>query len=136
MFLNRLTEDEKKGFLILAKCAAQSNGEFAVEELMILRSYCGEMGIDEAFINMIPDVAMKEVAKGFKVSSEANKRIILFELLGMMHADGTYDAAEKKFINSFAKEIGIKRKTITNLDRMMGEYTELVAHIAEEIFNG
>ena len=99
MFLNQLSEREKKAFLELTVHVSNSNGVFADEEKAMIQEYCKEMEIKE--FNMDNIVPLEEIIGEIKKSSLHIKKIILLEILGLVYADGTYDADEKSFVLNF-----------------------------------
>ena len=65
MYLNRLSTDDKMGFLILAKKAAKSNADITAEEKALISDYCIEMNIAPIAFDDIPDIALEDIAAGF-----------------------------------------------------------------------
>ena len=119
MFLNQLSEREKKAFLELSVHVSNSNGVFADEEMDIK-----EFNVD----NVAP---LEEVIDDIKMSSLHIKKIILLEILGLVYADGTYDDNEKGFVLRFVKEIGLTEEIAEAQTVAIKEYLEVLKKIAK-----
>ena len=130
MFLNQLSEREKKVFLELTVHVSNSNGVFADEEKAMIQEYCKEMEIKE--FNMDNIVPLEEIIGEIKKSSLHIKKIILLEILGLVYADGTY-ADEKSFVLNFVKEIGLSDETAEAQTVVIKEYLNVLQKITEAI---
>ena len=97
MYLSLLSKDNKELFLDLILIIAKVDRNFSDEEKGVINSYCNEMGITyrdekkyssvEELINVIDEsTSMKE------------KRIFIFEAIGLAMADGDFDGDERKII--------------------------------------
>lgn len=128
MFLNQLTLLEKESFLALSVKGAEANDEITVEEYAMLEEYCKEMGI--AFFDTRNVKEMEQLVAIFRDSEESHKRIVLLELLGLLHADGKFDEKEERFAKDFAKEIGLEEKEINTLRSLLEKYLTLVKEIS------
>ena len=133
MYLNRLSTDDKMGFLILAKKAAKSNDDITAEEKTLISDYCIEMNIAPIVFDDIPDIALEDIAAGFSQRDQPTKNIILFELMGMMYADGSIDEAEKEFIYAFAKAIGFTKTKANSFMSLMKKYVTAVSDISATV---
>lgn len=131
MFLNQLTPLEKEAFVSLGVNAAKANGEFATEERAMIKEYCKEMEIP--FFDAEEAKTADDIESVFKTSTESHKRIALFELLGLMVADGSYDNMEKDFVLDFATKVGLSENDIYKLYELLKKYLDLVKEISEEI---
>ena len=131
MFLNQLSEREKKAFLELTVHVSNSNGVFEKEEKAMIQEYCKEMEIKE--FNMDNIVPLEEIIGEIKKSSLHIKKIILLEILGLVYADGTYDADEKSFVLNFVKEIGLSDETAEAQTVVIKEYLNVLQKITEAI---
>ena len=131
MFLNQLSEREKKAFLELTVHVSNSNGVFEDKEKAMIQEYCKEMEIKE--FNMDNIVPLEEIIGEIKKSSLHIKKIILLEILGLVYADGTYDADEKSFVLNFVKEIGLSDETAEAQTVVIKEYLNVLQKITEAI---
>ena len=129
MFLNQLSEREKKAFLELSVHVSNSNGVFADEEKAMIWEYCKEMDIKEFNVDNV--APLEEVIDDIKMSSLHIKKIILLEILGLVYADGTYDDNEKGFVLRFVKQIGLTEEIAEAQTVAIKEYLEVLKKIAK-----
>ena len=124
MFLTELSEIEKRAFASLSYHAAMANGILAVEESKLIEEYCKEMNIHYFSFDSADD--LKDIEKVFISSTDRIKKIVVFELFGVMYSDGKFDLDEDVFIRNFSKEIGIETETIEAIKKMIDDYYHLV----------
>jgi len=106
MFLNELNKNEGIAFMQLVKGLANSDNVFAKEEKNLYNDYLEELNIKE---NEILDLDLNAVYENLKDSSERNKNIIYFELIGLALIDGEYDEREVDFLEEIGKKLDVKR---------------------------
>ena len=106
MFLNELNKNEGIAFMQLVKGLANSDNVFAKEEKNLYNDYLEELNIKE---NEIPDANLSAIYENLKDSSERNKNIIYFELIGLALIDGEYDEKEVEYLEEIGKNLEIKR---------------------------
>ena len=106
MFLNELSKNEGIAFMQLVKGLANSDNTFAKEEKNLYTDYLEELSIKE---NEIPDANLSSIYENLKNSSERNKNIIYFELIGLALIDGEYDEKEVEFLEGIGGKLEIKR---------------------------
>lgn len=106
MFLNELSKSEGIAFMQLVRDLVNSDNTFAKEEKNLYNDYLEELNIKE---NEIPDINLNSVYETLKNSSERNKNIIYFELIGLALIDGEYDEKEVDFLEEIGKNLDIKR---------------------------
>ena len=131
MFLGRLSEKEKNAFLSLSVHASNSNGVFAEEEKMMIRGYCKEMEIP--FFDVEKTIPLDKVVELFKESELSIKKIVLLEILGLLYSDGVVDDSEKKFVNEYAKKIGLTKEDVEKQTAAIKEYIHVLKKVAEVI---
>lgn len=131
MFLGRLSEKEKNAFLSLSVHASNSNGVFAEEEKMMIREYCKEMEIP--FFDIEKTIPLDKVVELFKESELSIKKIVLLEILGLLYSDGVVDDSEKKFVNEYAKKIGLTKEDVEKQTAAIKEYIHVLKKVAEVI---
>ena len=131
MFLGRLSEKEKNAFLSLSVHASNSNGVFAEEEKMMIREYCKEMEIP--FFEVEKTIPLDKVVELFKESELSIKKIVLLEILGLLYSDGVVDDSEKKFVNEYAKKIGLTKEDVEKQTAAIKEYIHVLKKVAEVI---
>lgn len=131
MFLSQLTSDEKEAFISLAVNAARANGEIADEEHAIIEDYCREMGI--SFFDSENAKSVNDIIFIFQNSPVRHKKIVVFELLGLLVVDGDYDKKEKNFVKKFAAQIGISDDDLDKQAELIRKYMALVREISDEL---
>lgn len=101
MFLTKLKEQEKEAFLMLAHHVAHSDDEFCHKEEQIILGYSLEMSIigDEYNKNSFN---LQSTLKVFE--SEESKRIVLLELLALVHCDDVLHDKEQEILTAI-KEV-------------------------------
>lgn len=131
MLLNKLTDVEKDAFISLSIHAANANGVFAEEEKALIQDYCKEMGI--AFFDPDSVISLEELKRIYADSSTDHKKIVLFELMGVVYADGNYDKEEKMFINEFAEAIGLSDNDVEVQTNLMKKYIAILGEILQAL---
>lgn len=131
MFLNQLTAKEKEAFISLSMHVANANGVIEESERLMMLEYCKEMDIphEDADNNMSVD----EIVAVFSKSDIKNKKIMMFEILGLVYSDGVYDQAEKNFIKGYAEKVGISQEVVNKQTELIVKYLDLLKQIAETI---
>lgn len=108
MLLMKLQPKEKFSFLQLAHYLARIDNEYGEKEQEIILEYCAEMGIenDNAFEN--DDFSLKDTLIDFK--SEKSKKIVILELMILIHADDKFDFQERSLINEIKDAFKFSQK--------------------------
>jgi uncharacterized tellurite resistance protein B-like protein len=122
MYLNYLEETEKVAFLKLAHSIASSDDEFCDNEKIIINSYCNEMGI--ADIKFDKDELIDILSYQFK--TDQSRRIVIFELMSIINANGEFKSKEKDIINILLKEFNIEEKFLTDVKQWSDSMIYLV----------
>ena len=132
MYLNRLNEDEKKAFMAFARLVQAADGNISEDEEIMIKGYYHEMNL---FGEREEKYSVEELINVFNNSSIENKKIVIFEAIGLAYADGEYDSSEKELISSVAHGIGITDDVIKDLDDYVLKYIVLVAEINDMLKN-
>lgn len=118
MLLGNLNERQKQLFKDISIFVAYANGSFDEEEKNTVAAYCSEMDIpyseDTTTDNI--DEAMSEIVD---ISTEVEKRIIAFELIGLAYADGVYHEEERECIEKFSAKAGISATDLEKIDKLV-----------------
>ena len=101
MYLSLLKETEKELFLCLAYDLSSVDDVLGEEEKQMLKLYCDEMEIED--YNLVTTNRNEIVQEIAVESTQKNKKIIIFELIGLAICDDNYDATEKSFIVNLAE---------------------------------
>ena len=107
MLLMQLKNTEKFAFLNLAYYMANIDGEFEQEEKKIIEEYCAEMGID----NVSYDEEKFDLEETLcKIESVKSKKIVLLELMILVHSDDKFHRFEQNVIEKIANYFQISTK--------------------------
>ncbi len=121
MYLSLLGKKEKDSFLRLAYELALIDGDYGAEEQQMMEVYCNEMQISsssldkEASISTIIDFIAKE-------SDIKNKKIMIFEIIGLAMSDSNYDYKEKNFIYELMNKFMIEEDFGVTCEDIISEY--------------
>lgn len=127
MYLALLKQNEKENFLKLAVALSSADGNFGEEEHFMISQYCDEMGIDNHIPNDIEkDFVINNIAND---SSEQNKKIIIFELLGLAMSDKNFAEAEETLIITLAEKLDLNADYVSSCKEMITKYLELQTQI-------
>ena len=124
MYLTLLNQEEKMLFLELAYKIACADGVYSEEEKLIMDSYCKEMQIKlkEEFIKMSMDEILEKIST---VSDDRNKKIFIFEAIGLAMIDGTYAEEEENMILHMANLFGVENVFVKHCENILNEYIKL-----------
>lgn len=129
MYLVKLTEEVKQNFLDLAQFIAKSDSKFSDEEKEMLEVYAHEMGIP-----CVPaERELDDILTKLKEASSIEKKIIIFELVGLVVVDDDYSAEEKdilgktlevfelssEFLNECLKQVAIVKANYNETSKMI-----------------
>ena len=132
MFLGLLNDGQKKLFLELAVKAAEANDVVTVEEQNVMEAFAREMQIEPVYNS---DDSLDELLEQFcSSSSQKVKRIVLFELLGVLFSDSEFDEKEKLFISSVIEKFGIDESKVKDMRDAITEYANLYNRIVRIVF--
>lgn len=124
MYLSLLKEEQKGVFLELAYEMAFLDNDFSEQEKLMIESYCNEMRME------VPPVirarSMAELIETIKEAwEEREKKIVLFEIIGLAMIDSNYDEEERKSIVSMAEIFGLTDEFRDECEILLKEYVEM-----------
>ena len=105
MLLMKLESKEKFSFLQLAHYLARIDNKYGQKEEEIILEYCTEMGIENLDSFDFDNFSLDKILNDFK--SESSKRIVILELMILIHIDHTFNLNEKKLIQKISESFGI-----------------------------
>ncbi len=111
MLLMKLQSREKFAFLQLAHYLARIDNDFGKSEEEIIKEYCDEMGIENIDSFDIKNFSLEDTLKNFK--SERSKKIVLLELMILIHIDRNFNINEQILIDKISQNFGLE---LENLD--------------------
>ena len=120
MFANVMDQSEKEKFLELIHKIAQCDEEYSEEEEELLNNYKIELGIQD-----VKDTdTLEGLVEFFAGKTTELKKIVFFELYGMIMADGKIASKESELIEMIEKAFGLSE----------GQYTDIIS-VADELRN-
>lgn len=123
MYLGILNKEQKQLFLEFAYHLASIDGEYSDSEKQIMESYCHEM--KESFNTDDVQKSIEEVINKIQVEcGEREKKIVIFEAIGLAMSDGNYDETEKEFIYSTMLKFGLEESFNRECENVLNEYIE------------
>lgn len=124
MFLNTLKREQKNWFMDLAYLVAISDGEYSNQEKSLMDSYVSEMGIvwDR---NEVTGTVETIIEKFRKNCNEKEKKIIVFEIIGLTMSDGHYDDDERKIVSEICKSFCLHELFADECEKCIKEYLHL-----------
>ena len=101
----KLQSKEKFSFLQLAHYLARVDNKYGKREEEIILEYCVEMGIENLDSFDFENFSLEKILKDFK--SESSKKIVILELMILIHIDHSFNLNEKKLIQRISENFGI-----------------------------
>lgn len=134
MYLAMLNETQKKLFLEFAHTLASIDGNISEQEHQMLKEYCAEMRIEyQADITVKSmDEIIDLIEKEF---SDLEKRIMVFEAIGLAMVDSNYDESERKMIADLAKIFGIRNGFDKDCENILKEYIGIQCRMNEIVLD-
>ena len=135
MYLSYLNEKQKYLFLEFAYCLAISDGNYSIEEENLITAYCDEMSI-KFDSNKITDKLPEKIIE--KINFECNKqekKIFIFEAIGLILSDLSYTDSEKKIINTALNKFDLKEEFSKKCENIIKEYIDLQDRLNSLVLN-
>jgi hypothetical protein len=127
MFLNRLTENEKRGFIELALLAVRADDCITTEEVQFVEELRLSVGLaEEAFVERILSDPSFEAAVAAFGSAES-RRLAHLELVALVYADGEYDLSESAFLQRVERAFGLDAAAVAAHHAWARRYLQLRA---------
>lgn len=120
MFIQQLSQKQQSVFLSIAKNLMAADGDIASAEKTLLNFYRSQMPENVIAI----DYEEHSLASVF--DTHKAKMAIMFELVGLGHADGYYDSSEKAFIHKLAKAIGLNESHVSKCESWVEKQLKLI----------
>ena len=111
MFVNVMNQGEKENFLELVYKMATCDGVYAEEEKELVTNYKLELNLKD-----IPDTkTVSELLDYFSEKSSALRKIVFFELYGMVMADGEIEKKEKEIMDELKTKFALDEKAYADM---------------------
>jgi hypothetical protein len=132
MLLMKLQSKEKFSFLQLAHYLARIDNKYGPREEEIILEYCTEMGIEnlDAFDSV--NFSLEGILKDFK--SEQSKRIVILELMILIHIDYTFHWNEQKLMEKISDSFGINLEDVNDYSQW-GKSVAMLYEVAKIFIN-
>ena len=131
MFLNSLSKTHKKLFMELAIKAAEANGVVELAEKNMLKAFSIEMSI-EPFYSTNSDIETI-LQKMEATATENEKRIVLFELMGILISDEEFDEEERRFLEKVRSVFEVSESKCDEMMKLLYEYSSLYKRIVAAV---
>ena len=132
MLLMKLESKEKFSFLQLAHYLARIDNKYGKQEEEIILEYCTEMGIENLDSFDFENFSLDKILKDFK--SESSKRIVILELMILIHIDHTFNLNEKKLIQKISESFGIDISDVNDYSQW-GKSVAMLYEVAKIFVN-
>lgn len=130
MFVNLFDQEEKEKFLELMYKMATCDGVYAEEEKELLNNYKIEFGIDQ-----IPDtLSVHDLVKFFAEKTDDKKKIVLFELYGMVLADDEIGKREKDMFEEIKKIFALNTEVYNKIEKAAVTLKEAYDAVYDAVF--
>lgn len=128
MYLAVLNETQKKLFLGLAYHIAQADGVYHDAEKSMMAAYCleAQIELDETITAKTAEAIIDELSD---VCGEREKKIIIFEAIGLAMADNIRDIAEEKLIRTAITKLGVTEAYSAGCVKLLKNYMQLQGQI-------
>lgn len=131
MFLEMLNDEQKKLFLHLAVLAANANNIVEDAERDMLIHFAREMIIDPIISS---DKQVDEITDALRqISGNTERKVILFELVGIMFSDTQCDEMETAFLNEVATKLSVSNADISKMIGLVKDYIDLYNKIFDTV---
>jgi hypothetical protein len=132
MLLMKLQAKEKFSFLQLAHYLARIENSYGQKEEEIILEYCAEMGIENLDSFDFDNFSLDDILKDFK--SQASKRIVILELMILIHIDYVFNLNEKKIIQKISDSFGIDVDDVNDYSQW-GKSVAMLYEVAKIFIN-
>lgn len=134
MFLSLLNTEQKKLFLSLAYNLAMSDGNFCENERVVMKRYSMEMNMEMNMEDVDKDI--NRVLSGISdISGVREKKIIIFELVGLAMADYNFDKGEREIVQKALATFGLNHEFGVFCEKKLTEYFNLQEELNAKILS-
>lgn len=131
MYLSILEREQKKLFYQLAVAIASVDGVCSDEEKIMLNSYCKEMDLKYPEIDIKPiDEILQKLNE---ITNIQEKKIIIFEVVGLVLADKVCNVKEEEVLRNIEKEFDMDSNYTNKCKELILEYLRLQEKINTEV---
>lgn len=131
MFLQVMNIEEKEKFLELVYKVANIDGEYAEEEQEIINSYKNELGLSE--VSETSDI--NGLVQYFSVKADEMKKIVLFEIIGLIDADDKIEKEEADVLEKMSASFGLDKSVIDKIKAVAKKLQEVYDEVYDVLFD-
>lgn len=135
MYLALLNGEKKELFLNLACRISAADGNFSDEEKAMIDGYCKEMQTTFDYEQNLKTVE-EIISKMKAICSMTEKKIIVFEAMGLVMVDGKFDISEKKIVADMNAAFALPVEYPDNCEAVLQEYFSLQGRIHSIVIGG
>ena len=128
----KLQSKEKFSFLQLAHYLARIDNKYGQKEEEIILEYCTEMGIENLDNFDFDNFSLEKILNDFK--SETSKKIVILELMILIHIDHSFNLNEKKLIQKISENFGIDISDVNDYSQW-GKSVAMLYEVAKIFIN-
>ncbi|MGN0162093.1 MAG: hypothetical protein ACI4EA_00745 [Candidatus Ornithomonoglobus sp.] len=130
MFANLMNTEEKENFLQLIFKIANCDGEYQEEEDELIQSYKSELNLSD-----IKDTkSIEELITYFSEKTDQIKKIVFFELYGMIMADGVIADEEQHILNLVKSGFNLGEEIYTQIISAADDLQKIYNRIYDVLF--
>jgi tellurite resistance protein len=122
MFLNRLTDEQKKSFLAIARKIIGADGILDTRERQMIEGMRYEMGLWNEID--LPQGYIEDLAKSF--DTRQSRVILMLESIALTYADEEFSGEEKKILRELALLFEFSEEEATAMENWVLRYKALV----------
>lgn len=130
MFLQIMNTEEKEKFLEFVYKVANVEGECAEEEQEIINSYKNELGLSE--ISETSDI--EGLIGYFSTKVDEMKKIVLFEIIGLINADDKIAKEEKDVLNKVVASFGLDNEVVERIKSAAKKLQDVYDEVYDVLF--
>ena len=118
MFLNVLNQEERTKCLELFYLVVNIDGNYAEEEQTLMENYKIELGFAE-----VPEIkdSLEELINYFSTKSESIRKMLYFEICGLVFADDSVAEEERELLDSIQMKFGIDKERLIQIEELVVE---------------
>lgn len=132
MFLSLLNQKQKKLFFSFAYNLATIDNDFSENEKILMKSYSVEMNMEFELKDVERNITHVISALN-EICMEREKRIIIFELIGLAMSDDNFDRNERKIVQNAMSVWGVSNEFGSFCEKKLLEYFKLQRELNQEI---
>lgn len=131
MFLHLLKEDTKEKFLELIYKVATCDGEYSEDEAEVVNNYKIELGISEIKQTGTVD----ELIAYFSKEEKTIRKVVYFEVYGLIIVDDKTDPIEESVMRSMRKELTLSETEYNLLEKAVDQLQSAYDTVYSAIFD-